>query len=54
MFCLFKKNKTYWKTVIYAPADEHRKVVKAFLKRNQVKVREPKFDPPSPAAQTQS
>ena len=48
VFCLFKNNKTNWKAIIYAPADEDRNVVDAFLKRNRVSVREPKPDPPSP------
>lgn len=41
VFCLFKRRTSQgWKAIIYAPEPEHRNVVEAFLKGNQIEVRE--------------
>jgi hypothetical protein len=40
LYCLFKNNKQMWKAIIYATADEHRRIVGEFLRRNQIDLRD--------------
>ncbi len=44
VFCLFKNNKQMWKAIIYATSNEHCEVVREFLRRNDIEVREPILD----------